>query len=91
MEFIKERQDQCGIIYARLRSTCDWLVQTLSSYDLDVACYHAGKDNYQRNRVQREWSEGAINIVVATIAFGMGIDRSDVRWEMASWIHGTGL
>jgi superfamily II DNA helicase RecQ len=52
----------------------------LSAYDLDVACYHAGKDNDQRRRVLSDWSEGAIDIVVATIAFGMGIDRADVRW-----------
>jgi hypothetical protein len=61
------------------RTTCDWLTGVLSAYDLDVACYHAGKDNDQRRRVLSDWSEGAIDIVVATIAFGMGIDRADVR------------
>lgn len=55
---------QCGIIYARLRVTCDWITRVLSSHDLDVACYHAGKDNAIRRKVQSDWSEGAIDIVV---------------------------
>ncbi|EFJ46111.1 hypothetical protein VOLCADRAFT_34057, partial [Volvox carteri f. nagariensis] len=42
--------------------------------------YHAGKSTESRARVQRDWSSGGINVVVATIAFGMGIDRADVRW-----------
>jgi superfamily II DNA helicase RecQ len=41
--------------------------------------YHAGKDGQKRRQVQREWCEGGLEIVVATIAFGMGIDRADVR------------
>jgi superfamily II DNA helicase RecQ len=41
--------------------------------------YHAGKDGQKRRQVQRDWCEGGLEIVVATIAFGMGIDRADVR------------
>lgn len=41
--------------------------------------YHAGKDGQKRRQVQRDWCEGGLDIVVATIAFGMGIDRADVR------------
>jgi superfamily II DNA helicase RecQ len=61
------------------RKTCDWLTSALSNVDLDVSCYHAGKDAVQRRKVQSDWSEGGIDIVVATVAFGMGIDRADVR------------
>lgn len=64
----------------RPRATCDWLARSLSGYDLDVGCYHAGKAPDARTRVQRQWSDGSLNVVVATIAFGMGIDRADVRW-----------
>lgn len=57
-----------------------------------MACYHAGKDAYSRRKVLQEWSEGAIDIVVATIAFGMGIDRADVRyvihWNAPSSMEG---
>ncbi|MEW5301248.1 MAG: hypothetical protein WDW38_009457 [Sanguina aurantia] len=80
VEFLTLHAGESGIIYARLRATCDWLTKHLSDLDLDVACYHAGKDSMARARVQREWSQGAISVVVATIAFGMGIDRAAVRW-----------
>ncbi|KXZ55754.1 hypothetical protein GPECTOR_2g1304 [Gonium pectorale] len=79
VRFILERPDQCGIIYARLRATCDWLASALAARDLEVGCYHAGKSSDARTRVQRDWSNGGLNIVVSTIAFGMGIDRPDVR------------
>ncbi|GIL86246.1 hypothetical protein Vretimale_13751 [Volvox reticuliferus] len=80
IRFIQQRSDQCGIIYARLRATCDWLASALAARDIDAGCYHAGKSTESRARVQRDWSSGGVNVVVATIAFGMGIDRADVRW-----------
>jgi superfamily II DNA helicase RecQ len=52
----------------------------LSGHELDVGVYHAGRDSGARRKVQGDWSEGAVDIVVATIAFGMGIDKADVRW-----------
>eukprot|EP00198_Chlamydomonas_reinhardtii_P006565 XP_001695901.1 predicted protein [Chlamydomonas reinhardtii] len=66
VKFIQARSGEGGIVYARLR----WG---------PVGCYHAGKNNDVRTRVQRDWSSGGTNVVVATIAFGMGIDRPDVR------------
>eukprot|EP00775_Hariotina_reticulata_P003370 gene3370-3645_t len=80
LEYIQNRRGQCGIIYARLRATCDWLCSTLGNNDVDVGCYHAGKDAARRRQVQQDWCEGGLDIVVATVAFGMGIDRADVRW-----------
>ncbi|GIL53905.1 hypothetical protein Vafri_9495 [Volvox africanus] len=80
IHFIRQRSDQCGIIYARLRATCDWLASALAARDIDIGCYHAGKSTESRARVQCDWSSGGVNVVVATIAFGMGIDRADVRW-----------
>lgn len=52
VEFIKQRQGQCGIVYARLRATCDWLGTALGSCDLDVGVYHAGKDAARRRKVR---------------------------------------
>ena len=78
--FIQQHADECGIIYASLRSTCDWLASALNNADLEASAYHAGLDTSARHRAQADWSEGACNIVVATIAFGMGIDKADVRW-----------
>ncbi|KAF6265510.1 P-loop containing nucleoside triphosphate hydrolase protein [Scenedesmus sp. NREL 46B-D3] len=90
VQFIQARQGQCGIIYARLRATCDWLCSALSASDIDVGVYHAGKDGQKRRQVQRDWCEGGLEIVVATIAFGMGIDRADVRW-VVHWDVPTSL
>uniref|UniRef100_A0A383W498 DNA 3'-5' helicase n=1 Tax=Tetradesmus obliquus TaxID=3088 RepID=A0A383W498_TETOB len=90
VQFIQARQGQCGIIYARLRATCDWLCSALSASDIDVGVYHAGKDGQKRRQVQRDWCEGGLDIVVATIAFGMGIDRADVRW-VVHWDVATSL
>jgi hypothetical protein len=42
IEFLRQRAGQCGIIYCRLRATCDWLAMVLAGEDMDVGCYHAG-------------------------------------------------
>jgi bloom syndrome protein len=69
--FLKaERKEECGIVYCRLRSTCDWLAARLGDAGLEAAAYHAGMDPGRRARVQADWGEGATHIVVATIAFG---------------------
>ncbi|GAB4818307.1 hypothetical protein N2152v2_005353 [Parachlorella kessleri] len=92
LAFLSERRGQCGIIYARLRKTCDWLASELQAADIDAAAYHAGKDMQQRSRVQSGWSEGAYSVVVATIAFGMGIDKANVafvvHWDPPASIEG---
>lgn len=80
VQFLKQHANKCGIIYVGLRATCDWLASTLTSADIEASAYHAGMDTAARHRTQAEWSDGSCNIVVATIAFGMGIDKADVRW-----------
>lgn len=90
VQFIKEHADECGIIYARLRATCDWLASALHSQDIEASAYHAGMDTGTRHRTQAEWSDGSCNIVVATVAFGMGIDKADVRW-VVHWNAATSL
>lgn len=81
MAFIKlQPPGTCGIIYAHQRKTCDWLATSLCDADVEAMTYHAGKDPDQRARAQSEWSEGDVDIMVATIAFGMGVDKPDVRW-----------
>ncbi len=90
VQFIKEHADECGIIYARLRATCDWLASALNSEEIEASAYHAGMDTATRHRTQAEWSDGSCNIVVATVAFGMGIDKADVRW-VVHWNAATSL
>ncbi|PNH02336.1 Bloom syndrome, partial [Tetrabaena socialis] len=89
IRFMEERPGQCGIVYARLRATCDWLSSALAARDVDCGCYHAGKAPDARARVQRDWSGGALAVVVATIAFGMGIDRADVSPDTGAVWYAT--
>ena len=63
-----------------LRKTCDWLTTQLLISDMDAACYHAGKPTEERKRTLNMWLENEVEIMVATIAFGMGIDKPNVRY-----------
>jgi hypothetical protein len=67
VEFIRQRQGQCGIIYARLRATCDWLGTALGSCDLDVGVYHAGKDAARRRKVRPCTTDGVLLLVGAGV------------------------
>ncbi|KAI9000207.1 P-loop containing nucleoside triphosphate hydrolase protein [Gaertneriomyces semiglobifer] len=71
---------QPGIIYCLSRRNCEDLTDKLKKLGLPVAFYHAGLEKEDRMRVQQQWASGAVNIIIATIAFGMGIDKSDVRF-----------
>ncbi|MGM0588358.1 MAG: RecQ family ATP-dependent DNA helicase [Bacteroidota bacterium] len=69
-----------GLIYAGTRRACDELAQWLSDQTVPTKAYHAGLDKEVRNRIQEDWIEGALPLVVATNAFGMGIDKADCRY-----------
>lgn len=71
----------CGIIYASTRKNCEQLIELLSEeLDRSVAFYHAGLTVDTRRKVQEKFMSGEIEIIVATNAFGMGIDKSDLRF-----------
>jgi RecQ family ATP-dependent DNA helicase len=73
--------ESCGIIYCQSRKACEELAEELSGeYNLQIEHYHAGLKWDDRQRIQRDWQNGVFKIIVATIAFGMGIDKSDVRF-----------
>ena len=90
VQFLRQHAEECGIIYARLRATCDFLAAALNDADIEAAAYHAGLETAARHRTQADWTQGACNIVVATVAFGMGIDKADVRW-VVHWNAATSL
>ena len=69
-----------GIIYCTTRKQCDDLTRSLLKKKITCCSYHAGLANSDRETIQEKWKTGAIDIVVATIAFGMGINKSDVRF-----------
>ncbi len=71
--------DGSGIVYMRSREGCEQLAEFLHSNDISASYYHAGLPHTERNLRQEEWSQGRVRIMVATNAFGMGIDKADVR------------
>lgn len=62
-----QAQEGSGIVYAHLRATCDWVASALIDADIDAAAYHAGKSAHVRRSVQRNWVDGSLTCVVATI------------------------
>jgi RecQ family ATP-dependent DNA helicase len=78
LNLLKPAERRPAIIYAPTRKESVWLAQELSA-NFSAAAYHAGLDPDHRERVQREFLAGRLEVVVATIAFGMGIDKPDIR------------
>ncbi|KAL4571812.1 hypothetical protein LXL04_018577 [Taraxacum kok-saghyz] len=78
-DLIKSCGDVCGIVYCLERTMCDDLASHLSKNGISCAAYHAGLNNKLRTSVLDDWISAKTQVVVATVAFGMGIDRKDVR------------
>ena len=79
LEWLSARADQPTIIYVTLQKTAEQVAQHLSQHGVAAHAYHAGMVHEQRQTIQQRFMEGEINCIVATIAFGMGIDKSDIR------------
>lgn len=80
LSFIQERPNQSGIIYTFSRKSVEKLASQLQKNGVSCAYYHAGMSSEDRQKVQRDFIEDNVEIICATIAFGMGIDKSSVRW-----------
>lgn len=80
-KFIKELfPNQTGIIYCHSKSSCEKLATLLQKENISCQFYHAGMNQNDRIHVQKQWQNNQIQVIVATIAFGMGIDKADVRF-----------
>lgn len=86
---IKQFPSDTGIVYTLSREGAEKFAETLIRKGYRVAVYHAGMDADERERSRRAFSDGDVQAVCATIAFGMGIDKSNIRWVVHNNIPGT--
>lgn len=80
LHFIRARKGQCGIIYCTKRDDTTAVADMLKSNGIEADAYHAGMNAQVRDKVQNDFINDRIQVICATIAFGMGIDKSNVRW-----------
>ncbi|MCA1637674.1 MAG: DNA helicase RecQ, partial [Acidobacteria bacterium] len=80
LEYLENRRDESGIVYCLSRSSAESLAKDLRDEGFDALPYHAGLDKETRDKHQELFLKDEVKIIVATIAFGMGIDKSNVRF-----------
>ena len=80
LEFVKSRPKQVGIIYCLSRKNTEEVAVKLLSSNIKAAAYHAQMSARDRSKVQEDFQNDKVQVVCATVAFGMGIDKSNVRW-----------
>ena len=86
LAFLKKHTDESGIIYCQRRKHVNWLCENLVAHGISALPYHAGLDSETRKQNQEVFINGDIRVIVATIAFGMGIDKADVRFVLHAWL-----
>jgi ATP-dependent DNA helicase RecQ len=84
LDFVRRHPGQPGIVYRGTRKTVERTATYLAGHGIDAVAYHAGLDDEVRRARQEAFVRDEASVVVATIAFGMGIDKSNVRWV----VHG---
>lgn len=77
--WMNERANQPSIVYVTLQKTAEQIAEHLNRNGIQAEAYHAGLPHDRRERIQQRFMDGQSNCIVTTIAFGMGIDKSDIR------------
>ena len=80
LQFVRKRDGEPGIVYRGTRKSVERTAEFLSARGVDAVPYHAGLEDEQRKSRQEQFLRDEVKVVVATIAFGMGIDKPNVRW-----------
>jgi ATP-dependent DNA helicase RecQ len=80
LHFLKNRDDESGIVYCATRAATERIAEGLAGRGFSCRPYHAGLDSEERTRTQEMFLRDDVRIVCATIAFGMGINKPNVRW-----------
>jgi ATP-dependent DNA helicase RecQ len=79
LDWLGAKADEPAIVYVTQQKSAEQVAGHLSANGVPASAYHAGMPHEQREAIQRQFMDGRINCIVATIAFGMGIDKSDIR------------
>ncbi|MEM7592123.1 MAG: RecQ family ATP-dependent DNA helicase, partial [Cyanobacteria bacterium P01_A01_bin.83] len=80
LRLIQDHKNQSGLVYVRSRQESQTLATWFKSLGYSAAAYHAGLITSNRRNIEQDWIAGKIQFVICTSAFGMGIDKPDVRW-----------
>jgi ATP-dependent DNA helicase RecQ len=81
-DFLRDHRDQTGIIYCQTRNHVDLVAEALQEAGIAALPYHAGLDDVTRADHQRRFTRDEVQVIVATVAFGMGIDKPDIRFVL---------
>jgi ATP-dependent DNA helicase RecQ len=79
LSFIQQQQG-CGIVYVTLQQSAEQVAQYLSTHNINAVAYHAGFVYEKRQQIQNDFMADKVQVIVATIAFGMGIDKANIRF-----------
>ncbi|MFH0951031.1 MAG: helicase-related protein, partial [bacterium] len=89
IQTIQSLPEPTGIVYAATRAKTDAILQLLIDNGIDAVGYHAGLDSAERKQVQNDFMSGRTDVIVATNAFGMGIDKPNIRFVIHADLPGN--